>query len=649
MSFLESAESKFSKLFLHDPNKNSSSSLFPDPIHYDYEQLYSAPQLKQMLNDTTSLIGQTRERLSQWFTGVDEDVPSVLGTGGEDALPDTPRDESGKQSGLSKLQRLFSSFRLKSSGPSIRLAEWAEGTPEPVLDAGCRASFPPTCPMFPYVRFWKKQFKSTDCHRSPLLQLRPQGRADPAGLHRYLVFQPDGGGWNNIRMAAETAMVFAMASGRTLVLPPNMTFYLLNKNGNAQLDTSSFENYFDLRKISELVHIITMPEFLERFEAMSSNNTLPNKETPQSLGKKSRGKLWNYLERTCFTRHDYHPGRMFFGFNISDDPLSANGVLFGSFSSDRRRKRMASHDRELVAYDSYYDSLPCIYFPGDYREKMRLLTHFYSYLYWARPAEERIYKRLVRDRLHYSDAIFCAAGRVVQLVLLDSHMIGSSFHATERDSIPSPCRGLRRVNQVDHWPGQSFETCHDRVTLGGDTRSGPTYFALHIRRGDFQYGHTRRSAEEIWSNVKHLLNASVTRLLYISTDEKNSSFFDPFREVFTVKFLDDYVEAAGLQPGHFNQNFMGMVEQVVCASAHTFVGTPLSTFTGYITRMRGYYRDGRYANTFYFLPAPMYQLHTKPELVGPFWAREFAVAHRDIDDDGFSAQSNVSGRHVDNT
>ena len=54
---------------------------------------------------------------------------------------------------------------------------------------------------------------------------------------------------------------------------------------------------------------------------------------------------------------------------------------------------------------------------GDYREKMRLLTHFYSYLYWAKPVEERIYKRLVRDRLHYSDTIFCAAGKSQASVL----------------------------------------------------------------------------------------------------------------------------------------------------------------------------------------------------------------------------------------
>jgi len=46
---------------------------------------------------------------------------------------------------------------------------------------------------------------------------------------KFLTFEPDHGGWNNIRMAMETALVMAHAMGRTLVLPPEQRFYLLGK------------------------------------------------------------------------------------------------------------------------------------------------------------------------------------------------------------------------------------------------------------------------------------------------------------------------------------------------------------------------------------------------------------------------------------
>jgi hypothetical protein len=44
----------------------------------------------------------------------------------------------------------------------------------------------------------------------------PFKRAEP----QYLTFEPDFGGWNNIRMALETVIGMAFAMGRTLVLPP---------------------------------------------------------------------------------------------------------------------------------------------------------------------------------------------------------------------------------------------------------------------------------------------------------------------------------------------------------------------------------------------------------------------------------------------
>ena len=45
---------------------------------------------------------------------------------------------------------------------------------------------------------------------------------------KYITFEPDRGGWNNIRMNLENIFIFAAATGRTLVLPPASPLYLLN-------------------------------------------------------------------------------------------------------------------------------------------------------------------------------------------------------------------------------------------------------------------------------------------------------------------------------------------------------------------------------------------------------------------------------------
>jgi hypothetical protein len=60
-----------------------------------------------------------------------------------------------------------------------------------------------------------------------------------------------------------------------------------------------------------------------------------------------------------------------------------------------------------------------LFFPGDYSEEYRILTHFYTYLYFADEHLEHVYKRIVRDRLHYHDDIFCAAGNVVKILHTD--------------------------------------------------------------------------------------------------------------------------------------------------------------------------------------------------------------------------------------
>ena len=73
------------------------------------------------------------------------------------------------------------------------------------------------------------------------------------GLHhdRYLSFEYDQGGWNNIRMSLECLIVVAHAMGRTLVIPPQQHLYLLGKNHQDKHDTKAhdemgFEDFFDI-------------------------------------------------------------------------------------------------------------------------------------------------------------------------------------------------------------------------------------------------------------------------------------------------------------------------------------------------------------------------------------------------------------------
>jgi hypothetical protein len=54
------------------------------------------------------------------------------------------------------------------------------------------------------------------------------------GETKYMTFEPDGGGWNNIRMAMESVIGLAIAMGRTLVMPPQKRMYLLGNGGRKQ-------------------------------------------------------------------------------------------------------------------------------------------------------------------------------------------------------------------------------------------------------------------------------------------------------------------------------------------------------------------------------------------------------------------------------
>ena len=115
-----------------------------------------------------------------------------------------------------------------------------------------------------------------------------------------------------------------------------------------------------------------------------------------------------------------------------------------------------------------------------------------------------------------------------------------------------------------------------------------TFHAVQVRRTDFILHHPSVDIATILSELTEVAPAGST--LVIATDEPNRAFFDLLSTRYKVVFGMDVIRQmapAGMHPNHF-----GCVEQNLCALAETFTGTRFSTFSAYITRLRGYHRIG---------------------------------------------------------
>jgi hypothetical protein len=120
----------------------------------------------------------------------------------------------------------------------------------------------------------------------------------------------------------------------------------------------------------------------------------------------------------------------------------------------------------------------------------RLLVHFYAFLFFENYHQDLWSKRFVRDHLRYIDEIQqCAAARIV--------------HAVRQKAIENGD------------PDGNFDT-------------------FHIRRGDFQYKDTRISTDQIYENTNDVLVKKPT--IFIATDEKDMSFFEPLRKHYDLLF-----------------------------------------------------------------------------------------------------------------
>lgn len=399
----------------------------------------------------------------------------------------------------------------------------------------------------------------------------------------FMTFEPDAGGWNNIRMSLEIIIVLAAATGRTLVLPPKTPLYLMGDNKH------SFDQFFDLfsTKLKKHVKIITMGEFLQKHASSLIPTYEKNKDMYTRLGghcvhqpadsPNNCNNLYSVLRengeqpsidttKSCFV----FDKDMLNGEDISDDV-------------HLKIDRFCGTDRVPFFYNSQLQSEKWIHWnAASKKNNHRLLTYFHTFLYFTDPVVDNFYKRFVRDFLHYKDDIYCAAAKVVKAL--------------------------------------TDEAKKKKIS----------WSSLHIRRNDLSFEKVLISADEWYNNTKELWKPN--EVLYFATDEKNKEFFEPFKQKHghTIRFLHDYAKEAGLDT--LEPAYLGIIDAIVASHGRAFVGTWFSTYSAYINRMRGYNGMSMKDSWYGWLPRKdIMREWTYPE--GNYFAREWPIGWVGIDGD----------------
>ena len=231
----------------------------------------------------------------------------------------------------------------------------------------------------------------------------------------------------------ELVLVFAAATGRTLVLPPDQPMYLLNA-GKGHQKAHNFADFFPFDIIKQRVPVISMEDFMSK-EAITGNlryNSDPHRVAypPQNktefiaTERTERLMMWDYLRNVSACPYWKNMKE----FIVIPEGPGINASAMALKQPYKRRQELFAAGRDAIYYDDYWQNQMVIHFISKPELGYRLLEHFYVFIHFQDPAVDRLYKRFVRDYVHYIDTIFCKAAIIINKLLEEGKGRYSSFH-----------------------------------------------------------------------------------------------------------------------------------------------------------------------------------------------------------------------------
>lgn len=340
--------------------------------------------------------------------------------------------------------------------------------------------------------------------------------------NRYLVFDKDNAGLNNIRIVFEYVVVLAALTGRTLVIPPKSEWYLINTGPMPKEKmggTTEFGDIFDLDALAKAIPVISTAEFIQRAathldipeqfqdqQQFNENHTETNPAWSTWLLNNSEIPAWNPYDTVIC---------------IPDIESALHGPHMNENYLDGRTP---------VELSARMNAAPVIYFPST--DLYRSLGPVATMLASSDDKTPTLGRRLLKHHVRYHPKIFDLANTIIKAL------------------------GLKN------------------------------YDAIQIRRNDFQYKRTRLSTDVICNNINALFDKGYP--IYVATDEDREEIFDELKTGLKAAKIISWKDVEKVIKQPIPYAWTGPLEQLICVPARRFVGTDLSTFCTYISRLRGY-------------------------------------------------------------
>jgi hypothetical protein len=240
--------------------------------------------------------------------------------------------------------------------------------------------------------------------------------------NRYVVFDVDQGGLNNIRMAFDYVVVLTALTGRTLVMPVKSPWYLLDigpipdehKGG-----TTEFDDIYNIQALAKAIPVISTEQFIQ---IASSHLEIPKEfQNSEAFNGENNGAWRDWLLESAEIP----------GWNPYDTVIcmpNIKAAMVGPHMDDAYLD-----GRTPVEFSAWMNAAPVLYFPST--KKYRSLGPVATMLAGSDDTNPILARRLLKHHIRYSDEIFGLANKIINALGLDYYdsiqIRGNDFQYTK--------------------------------------------------------------------------------------------------------------------------------------------------------------------------------------------------------------------------